>query len=62
MKKYHKYISKTLIAIGAILLLGTAGASDAATISFTQIFIQALISLGLIVTGLRIGGVVNAKN
>lgn len=58
MKKFF-YI---LIAVGFLLLLGTAGASDFNTIDFKTVVFHALIGIGLLTIGYRgVGGVNRAS-
>ena len=40
-------LSKALIALGALVILGTAGSSDLDTISFAQILIQCGIGMAM---------------
>lgn len=42
---------KGLIGIGVLILIGTAGASDANSISFSQIVLQILVSFAFIALG-----------
>lgn len=42
-----------IAAIGAVLLLGTAGASDFSNLPMTQVLIQGAVSLALIDVGIR---------
>ena len=44
---------KIFTLLGAVILIGTAGASDLDTISLTQIVIQVLVGLALVCVGLR---------
>jgi hypothetical protein len=57
IKKTHrvlKAIGVVLMIVGFILMLGTAGASDLNSIPFTQIIVQATISLCVSALGLMI--------
>ena len=58
MRKLLKVMSMLCIIGGIVLLLGTAGASDMGGIEFSQIFNQAIISLGIILLGFSIRKVV----
>ena len=51
MRKILLYTGGSLITLGGLALLGTAGASDQNTITFEQSVIQALISFGVIAVG-----------
>ena len=42
-----------IATIGALLLLGTAGASDFSNLPMTQVLVQCAVSLALIVVGSR---------
>ena len=44
---------KCTALLGAVLLLGTAGANDVNCLAFGQVFIQSLIGLGLLLAGFR---------
>lgn len=46
-------ICKIIALLGAVLLFGTAGASDLNSLAMNQVIIQSLIGLGLIVIGVR---------
>lgn len=46
-------ICKIIALLGAILLLGTAGASDFSGLTMTRTITQSLIGLGLICIGFR---------
>lgn len=53
-----KKLFNIAILLGAVLMLGTAGASDLGSISFEVAMLRELIGLGLVVIGLRgLGGV-----
>ena len=54
-----KYIGVTLITVGSVFLLGTAGASDRNLITFGETIIQALISLSAIGSGILLIRVAN---
>ena len=49
----NKYIFGTMILIGFLLMLFTAGASDLNTLTFTDMFVRVLIGLGLVVVGFK---------
>ena len=51
MRKVLVYTGATLITLGALAILGTAGASDQNTITFEQSIVQVLISSGVIAVG-----------
>ena len=56
-----KYIFGSFIAIGAILILGTVGASDLDLISFKELALKGLIGIGLVTIGFRgLGGIERA--
>ncbi len=46
-----KGLMKLLIGIGIFMFIGTAGASDANSIPFSQIIVQIIISIAFILVG-----------
>lgn len=49
--KAVKAVAAALVIVGAVLLFGTAGASDAGVIEFGKAVEQCLVSIGMVICG-----------
>ena len=54
-KKVFKFLCATLVIVGFLIILGTAGTSDCKEIGFMETVAQATIGLIFVVTGIVIG-------
>lgn len=54
MKKVLNYLGATIGMLGALLLVGTAGAAEWGSITFGQAIVQLIISIGIMVLGGRL--------
>ena len=59
--KVVKAVAAALVIAGAILLFGTAGASDAGVIEFGKAVEQCLVSIGMVICGTAAAYIIEKK-
>lgn len=59
--KFVKAVAAALVIAGAVLLFGTAGASDAGAIEFGKAVEQCLVSIGMVICGTAAAYIIEKK-